>query len=61
METIDITTEQLEELQKLYPKIAEHGNRCLVTYAISRHIHQTKIDAQRPQLPTFARCNNGRF
>ena len=53
METIEITTEQLNQLQKLYPGIAEHGSRVLVTYALSRQIHQAKIDLNRPQLPNF--------
>ena len=53
METIQITTEQLNQLKQLYPGIAEHGTRVLVTYAISRQIHQAQIDLNRPQLPRF--------
>ena len=53
METIQITTEQLSQLQHLYPGIAQYGSRVLVTYALSRQIHQAKIDLNRPQLPSF--------
>jgi hypothetical protein len=55
MESIQVTTEQLNQLKLLYPGIAEHGNRVLVTYALSRQIHQAQIDLNRPQLPTFSR------
>lgn len=53
METIQITTEQLEQLRLIYPGIAEHGDRCLVTYCLSRFIYQTQVEATRPQLPSF--------
>lgn len=55
METIQVPTEQLNQLQKLYPGIAEHGGRVLVTYALSRQIHQAQTDLNRPQLPSFVK------
>ena len=55
METIQITTEQLSQLQHLYPGIAQYGSRVLVTYALSRQIHQAQIDLNRPQLPNFVK------
>lgn len=51
METIQITTELLTQLKAMYPSISEHGDRTLVTYALSRHVYNTSRQISQPQLP----------